>query len=395
MIYIFLKLFRLFLSRYSKNSSEKKDFCVFLKEYKSSSFIQNNYDAYVLSANTTENLYNYFIYAYDFCNSSDFIKSIQSAGFFNIFGSPSFKELIKNGKKNSIEEQINNVNNPIKQIDMSADNFKQLQRRFGKKRQSPISVLSRHPSHEGLRDLLINWRVRVRLGSTTEIQSKYEFIEINTIEAITNSSSKIKMRRCFSENGIPCADGIVPQNEQELVEFTNQFKDKQSVKYVTKSEFGSRGEGNRLHETLESLLDFMRTRYGRYVVERFVTHSKEYRLHVSELGCFYACRKMHKKDTPEGNRWYRNDSNCVWIVEENPEFEKPETWNEIVKASVAALKVVGLDIGAIDVKVNKKGEFIILETNSAPSFGNLTLEKYQEHIPLLVEQKINTQLNKL
>ena len=53
-----------------------------------------------------------------------------------------------------------------------------------------------------------------------------------------------------------------------------------------------------------------------------------------------------------------------------------------------ALNAVGLDIGACDIKVqSEKGhdrggnpEFIILEINSAPSFGENTLIKYEEQL---------------
>jgi len=43
---------------------------------------------------------------------------------------------------------------------------------------------------------------------------------------------------------------------------------------------------------------------------------------------------------------------------------------------------------ACDVRVNNEGQFIILETNSAPSFGDMTLEKYQEEIPQLAWDKM-------
>jgi type I restriction enzyme S subunit len=43
--------------------------------------------------------------------------------------------------------------------------------------------------------------------------------------------------------------------------------------------------------------------------EVMLNNSREYRLHVTADGCFYACRKMLKADAEE--RWYKNDSNCV------------------------------------------------------------------------------------
>ena len=100
---------------------------------------------------------------------------------------------------------------------------------------------------------------------------------------------------------------------------------------------------------------------------------------------------MLKTDTPEKERWYRNNSNSVWIMEDNPSFDKPNNWDDIVEQSANALSSVGLDIGAIDVRVQSSDKdepkFIILETNSAPSFGDITLLKYKEELPLLINYK--------
>ena len=97
---------------------------------------------------------------------------------------------------------------------------------------------------------------------------------------------------------------------------------------------------------------------------------------------------MLKSGTPEEQKWVRNDSTCVWILEENELFDKPKTWDLIVQECVKATRAVGLDVSAVDVRVNNEGQYIILETNSAPSFGDLTLDKYQEEIPQLAWYKI-------
>ena len=108
---------------------------------------------------------------------------------------------------------------------------------------------------------------------------------------------------------------------------------------------------------------------------------------------------MLKRDTPEEKKWYRNDDNCVWILEENENFDKPVNWVRIEEESVKALKSVGLDVGAVDLRIqsatNKKGEkrenpdFIIVEINSAPSFGDITLNKYIEELPKILLNKYN------
>jgi hypothetical protein len=164
--------------------------------------------------------------------------------------------------------------------------------------------------------------------------------------------------------------------------------------------YGSRGTGNYLLKTREEFDAFVaKHRGGNYIYERFHDYNREYRLHVTSDGCFYTCRKLLKEETPERDRWFRNDSNSTWILENNPSFDRPTNWDAIVAECVKALNAVGLDFGACDVKVQsaknskdkdrKEPKFFIIEINSAPSFGTLTTQKYLEEIPKLLTRKYN------
>jgi glutathione synthase/RimK-type ligase-like ATP-grasp enzyme len=80
-------------------------------------------------------------------------------------------------------------------------------------------------------------------------------------------------------------------------------------------------------------------------------------------------------------------------------FDKPVNWDVIVEESVKALNAVGLDFGAVDLRCQSakysKGrtredpDFIVVEINSAPSFGELTLQKYIEELPKILIRKAN------
>jgi glutathione synthase/RimK-type ligase-like ATP-grasp enzyme len=261
-------------------------------------------------------------------------------------------------------------------------------------------IRSRHPSHDPIRKSLPKFTFRsvVRFGSTTEVNDVR--VEINTVEAITNSSNKLFMKTCFSEAEVKTSDWWTSitggnhfnsfnyQGENSLEEIIHI----ENLPYpiVAKQIFGSRGRGNTLirsHEQLESFINGKNL--SNYIFEKFYNYNREYRLHITEEGCFYACRKMLKSDTPESNRWYRNDSNSVWILESNEDFNKPSSWDSIVEHCVKALKSCKLDVGACDVKVSSKDDnkFIVIEINSAPSFGDLTLEKYKEIIPRIIQKK--------
>jgi glutathione synthase/RimK-type ligase-like ATP-grasp enzyme len=278
-------------------------------------------------------------------------------------------------------------------------------------------IRSRHSTHDPLRDLLprMSKRAFVRLGSTTPTPTDREYIEVNTVDAIRNSANKLLMKQCFHTAEVRTAQwwtiSTFPQNPGTFSiheagnDHDNPPTDLNNLPYpiVAKHIFGSRGTGNYLIKSVGELQKWLPNKtLHNYIFEKYYSYNREYRLHVTQNGCFYTCRKLLREDTPADKRWFRNDSNSNWIVEENESFDKPVNWEAIVAESVKALNAVGLDFGAVDVKVQsaskefkKKGtvvrdnpEFIIIEINSAPSFGVITLQRYLERIPVIINAKI-------
>lgn len=256
-----------------------------------------------------------------------------------------------------------------------------------------IMVRSRHPSHQPLRRALsrLPFRTVVRFGSTWAGDGKGR-IECNSPQSIRTSASKRLMKQAFA-----AANVVTAQWENSHANL-NAFVATVGFPIVAKHIHGSRGTGNYLLQSQAELTAWMPGKtLENYIFEKFYDYSREYRLHVTRTGCFYTCRKMLKESTPDADRWYRNDSNSVWILETNPQFDKPVNWDAIVAESVKALTAVGLDVGAIDVRVQSAKtsdgkrrtapKFIILETNSAPSFGDVTLQKYTEVIPTILRNK--------
>lgn len=271
-------------------------------------------------------------------------------------------------------------------------------------------IRSRHPSHSELRSAMerLPFRSVIRLGSLTELKDPSSLagtrIELNSKEAIRNSSSKLKMKQCFDKENVRTA-GWYQSNSDSIVSgsLVNWCLDKYPV--VAKHHFGSRGTGNTLIKSEKELIQWIDgKKITSYIFEEFCNYNKEYRLHVTKDGCFYTCRKMLKqefKDHP--NAWQRHDDNCVWVLEDNEHFDKPSNWDEIVKHCVGALKGCGLDFGACDLRVQnnidskgnkrEKCDFIVVEINSAPSFGKITLEKYKDQLYKLLISKWNDRSN--
>jgi len=265
-------------------------------------------------------------------------------------------------------------------------------------------IRSKHPSYDALRDRLplFPFRSVVRFGSTTELRDTESQggnrIELNSTEGIRNSSSKFKMKELFVKAGVKTPKYIKYSNG---IIYPNLCKILENDTIVAKKCFGSRGEGMKLIQNQGEFDSFIATtrNLSHYLFEPYFSGVREYRLHCTEDGCFYTCRKVLRSDVPEENRWYRNDSNCNWLMETNEGFDKPVNWDSIVAECVKALKALGLDMAGFDVRVQSattsKGkirtnpDFIILESNSACSLGEVTAEKYLLEIPKVLNKKYN------
>jgi len=267
------------------------------------------------------------------------------------------------------------------------------------------NIRSRHPSHAPLKQRgtfpLFPFKSVVRFGSLTEFNDGR--IELNTVEAIKNSSSKLLMKKCFTNNMVKTADWWLYNTDEGIFNLPNEEGVEMSqlpFPIISKSYFGSRNQGNKKHDNKESLEAWLVGKnLDNYLFEKYYNYAREYRLHISKNGCFYTCRKMIKEDTPQEDRWFRNDEHCVWILEENETFDKPINWDKVIEESVKALQSVGLDFGAVDLRIQssrdkndeirKDPDFIIVEINSAPSFGDVTLGKYKTELTKLLTQKYN------
>ena len=266
-------------------------------------------------------------------------------------------------------------------------------------------ILSRHPSHDILRlkhkkIVALPYRSVIRFGSSTEIEDTVakggNRIEINTVDAIKISANKLLMKQKFTEAGVRTANWRQHCPIEGLTDL--------EFPIVAKAHYGSKGKGNTLLKTHEEYLEWTSGKnLSNYIFEKFMNFGHEFRLHVTEDGCFYTCRKALKQDVPEDQKWRRHDDICVWFLETNENFHKPNSWNDIVSDCVKALKAVGADLLSFDVRVqtprDKDGnsrpyqEYILLECNSASSMDNGTGEvsvcaqKYIDEIPKIIIRK--------
>lgn len=270
-----------------------------------------------------------------------------------------------------------------------------------------LVVRSKNHSCAPLREIRLNKKVLYRMGSTTpepEIlkkhKTKYFDLIINSIIGCMTSGDKRLMKKCFKDNNIKTAEYFAPFADNKVVDMFKIQQDIITIKdlfeqwnnrMIVKKYNSSKGNDIYYIDTKEKLEEFLKEQKYHlfdFVFERYYTYSKEYRLHVTQDGCFYTCRKMLKNDAKV--RWHRHENNSVWILEDNPLFDKPKSWDKIVEECKKALTALELDIAAFDVKVQtndkKDPDFIILESNTAPALGEIGIEKYKKELPCLVQR---------
>ncbi len=234
--------------------------------------------------------------------------------------------------------------------------------------------------------IITNKRAVYRAGSFTATKDIFKgdidnVIEINTVEACQVSNSKIEMKAAFVLANEVHWGTYIPTAEWD---FGDGIANWNAFPAIIKHEHSSGGKGIYYIKDQKDLDDFVakhEARLDSYIIEKYYTYSKEYRVHVGKDGVFHAIRKMLKEEAEE--RWHRHMSHCVAILPENELFAAPNNWDAICAACEEAIEAVGLDLGAVDVKVQTtldNPKFIILETNSAPSLGEITMIKYEEQL---------------
>lgn len=245
-------------------------------------------------------------------------------------------------------------------------------------------VRTKNPTAAPLRrSIVVPVRAVVRLGSRSATEACFpgrrDVIEVNTVESIENSRDKLRMKNCFSRYD-------VPQAEWKTIGDPHPFT---TFPLVGKQIVGFKGHGMQLIENADQLRTFMRTHGDSYFIERFYNFAREYRIHATRDHAFLSWRKLRRSDATE--RWFFNSTNCNWVGEAHDLFQRPNNWIELEAAAVNAVRAVGLDIGAVDIRVqsNDNPDYIVCEVNSAPALGEAGVVAYRNEIRNIIINKNN------
>ena len=243
-------------------------------------------------------------------------------------------------------------------------------------------IRTKNPTAAPLRrSIIVPRRSVVRLGSRTATEACFpgrrDIIEVNTVDSIENSRDKLRMKECFSRFD-------VPQAEWKLINDPNPFSE---FPLVGKQVVGFKGHGMQLIESVDQLRTFIRTHDNRYFIEKFYNYAREYRIHATRDHAFLSWRKLRRSDATE--RWFFNSTNCNWVGQNHELFQRPNNWGELEAAAINAVRAVGLDIGAVDIRVQNRNnpDYIVCEVNSAPALGDVGVEAYREEIRNIILTK--------
>jgi len=244
-------------------------------------------------------------------------------------------------------------------------------------------IRTKNPSAAPLRrSIFVNKRAIVRLGSRTPSRQIYptqSFVEVNTVESIENSRDKLRMKECFSRYDVKQAEWFT-LDQVPTIRMTD-------FPYVGKQIVGFKGHGMQLIENDDQLRTFLRTHNNSYFIEKFYNYAREYRIHATSDHSFLSWRKLRRADAEQ--RWFFNSTNCNWVGESHELFQRPNNWDELCNAAVMAVRSVGLDIGAVDIRVQSRNnpDYIVCEVNSAPQLGEVGIEHYRIEITNIINNK--------
>lgn len=236
-----------------------------------------------------------------------------------------------------------------------------------------LRVFSPNKSCAPLRNLLFNKRVLLRLGSTTPLVSKFKYLEINTIEGVRISSNKITMKKAFDQADIKHSEWISSSKKNDIIDFYNKHKI-----LIAKHKHSSQGKNIYYIDSIEILNNLLDTiSFKDFVFEKYYFFPSEYRLHIDiNHGCFYSCKKIIKVDAEV--QWHKHADNSIFVLV-TEEDKLPECWNLIINDCIKALQKMNLTIACFDILCSAN-DFIIVESNTAPSLATYGITYYSNHL---------------
>lgn len=235
-----------------------------------------------------------------------------------------------------------------------------------------VFIASYNDKKDKLEDVLnkntYSKHVVIRLGGVKEYPG-YE-IQINKSKPVMNCIDKLVGKELMEKAGVPVL--------KTFLEPTN-------YPFVLKGRVRSKGTSVFLCESEAEYKAYLKLIPNGWYIEPLFKWTSEYRLHCTQDEVFFAVKKV-KFDGHEPDPFInaKNHSN-------RREFLKPRLWKQVQEQSIAAIKSLGLDIGAVDVGYCSETEphsFVIHEVNTNPELLTNTFNAYVTELDKLIKKSL-------
>ena len=107
----------------------------------------------------------------------------------------------------------------------------------------------------------------------------------------------------------------------------------------------------------------------------YIRKAEEYRLHVMNDEVFFVQRKARKNDVPDDQVNWKVRNLDGGFIYANVDVEVDDVAKQY---AITAVRALNLHFGAVDIIKTKRGNFFVLEVNTACGLAGTTLDKYAE-----------------
>lgn len=192
-------------------------------------------------------------------------------------------------------------------------------------------------------DLVIRWGVNTSVPGNPKVINKVKAMEVTTD------------KRTFRNT---CAKaGLSPNTWLSFEEYLLERPQGLTERLLIRPEYHQKSQDMILCTTLYELYKGIQ-KFGKYYISEFIDKKREFRVFVAQNRVVWAIEKFPKDPTE-----------MSWGCITTGEFEYigwSEWPMEAVRVSLEAMKLSGLDFGAVDVIMDAEGKAYVMEINTAP-----------------------------
>ena len=186
---------------------------------------------------------------------------------------------------------------------------------------------------------------------------------LNEPNCVKQAPNKYYSLEAMVAHGVPCVEFTTYQSK------ANEWRIHDTMVVARNKLTGHSGEGIELITTEQALVDSPAHLFTRYFKAK-----DEYRVHVLDGKVIDIQQKRKRDDVSKEDANYQIRSHVNGFNFCREDVELPDV---CVEASIAAIKALGLDFGAVDIRYNDKSKkCAVLEVNTAPGLEGTTIEIY-------------------